>query len=510
MDWLPENWTPVLNALRRGRRVVPVIGEALQLIPDEQGKPTPFVRILARRLFASNSEAERATVLEALGKKQSHAAEPSLHDLAVPFISRPMKFAERLRPLHEALLDEALAHIFPAIDPPVEQRHPLRLLAEIRGLPLYLTTTPDSLMKRVLAKVRGMKDEDVRGFQLVREKPERATTADLRSTLSWDLPPGWDPSPTTRPFLFHLFGRIDDPDGSARFDVTEEDHFEMLCRLQSETWWPEQLIWELKPSHVLLLGQPLADWHARFFLRLLRGQRLSAHDGDTTSEAVVDSQFTPGPQPAHYDSLAVFLDTFSGNTRIYRDGSPERFIQQLHEKWTAIQSESVVDCSASDLPQPADLAMDGVFISYHSPDRDAAELLAESLRSAGVKTYLDKSRGRDAAQPGLESGSKWREKLEQNVNAAVFVLLITSRNTQKGGFFRTEWAWACEKDKDYFGISSRGYLRPIIVDESSMGELKDIPKPFRDAHVVSLPDGKCTPAFLADFLVAFEKWRAKA
>jgi len=91
MDWLPENWTPVLNALRRGRRVVPVIGEALQLIPDEQGKPTPFVRILARRLFASYSEAERATVLEALGKKQSHAAEPSLHDLAVPFISRPMK-----------------------------------------------------------------------------------------------------------------------------------------------------------------------------------------------------------------------------------------------------------------------------------------------------------------------------------------------------------------------------------------------------------------------------------
>jgi|GEM_PF-569532 len=509
MDWLPENWTPVLNALRRGRRVVPVIGEALQLIPDEQGKPTPFVRILARRLLASYSEAERATVLEALGKKLSHAAEPSLHDLAVPFISRPMKFAERLRPLHEALLDEALAHLFPADEPPVEQRHPLRLLAEIRGLPLYLTTTPDSLMKRVLAKVRGMRDEDVRGFQLVRDKPERATTADLRSTLSWDLPPGWDPSPTIQPFLYHLFGRIDDPDGSARFDVTEEDHFEMLCRLQSETWWPEQLIWELKPSHVLLLGQPLADWHARFFLRLLRGQRLSAHE-DTTTEALVDPQFTPGPQPAHYDSLAVFLDTFSEATRIYRDGPPEHFVHELHQKWTASQAQAVVDRSASDSPLPADLTMDGVFISYQSRDLAAAESLAEGLRAAGVKTYLDKSRARDAAQPGLEHGSDYDAKLQQNIQRAVFVLPLISAHTQGGGYFRREWTWACEKNTHYFGMDDRGYLRPLIIDGSKLSDLKAVPQAFKDTHILSLPEGKCTPAFLADFLAAFEKWRAKA
>ena len=84
-----------------------------------------------------------------------------------------------------------------ADEPPVAQRHPLRLLAEIRGLPLYVTTTPDSLLKRVLARVRDLRDEDVRGFQLVRDIPKRATTADQRATFAWDLPPGWDPSMTS-------------------------------------------------------------------------------------------------------------------------------------------------------------------------------------------------------------------------------------------------------------------------------------------------------------------------
>ena len=75
-----------------------------------------------------------------------------------------------------------------------ENRHPLRLLAEITGLPLYLSTTPDSLLREVLVRVRGLNPfDDVRGFQLVRERPVKALNSDQRSAFSWDLPPGWDP-----------------------------------------------------------------------------------------------------------------------------------------------------------------------------------------------------------------------------------------------------------------------------------------------------------------------------
>ncbi len=509
MDWQDTNWNLIVSALRSNRRVVPVIGESLQRITDDSGQSAPFVRVLARRMFATLSESERLAVTDAMQRKARPAADPSLHDLAVPFLASPVKFAERLMPVHDALLDEAMAQLFPPVDPPVEQRHPLRLLAEIRALPLYLTTTPDGLLKRVLARVRGTRDEDVRGFQLTVDKPSRATTADLRATYAWDLPPGWEPSPTARPWLYHLFGRMDDPDGSARFDVTEEDHFEMLCRLQSETWCPQQLLWELRPAHVLLLGQPLADWHARFFLRLLRGQRLAERNGSTT-ETLADPLFVPGPTPPHYQELAIFLDTFSEATRIYRDGPPEQFVRELHDKWQSIVQQAAAPGSdAAEPAPPADLAEDGVFISYQHHDLAAAERLTEGLRAAGVKVYLDKSRARDAAQPGLTAGSKWREALERNVKQAVFVLAIVSKNTQAGGFYRTEWAWAMEHDLTFTGMTDRGYLRPIIVDDSSMGTLRNVPKPFTEAHVSLLPEGQCNPAFLAEFLAAFELWRAK-
>jgi hypothetical protein len=66
-----------------------------------------------------------------------------------------------------------------------------------------------------------------------------------------------------------------------------------------------------------------------------------------------------------------------------------------------------------------------------------------------------------------------------------------------------------QHDLIYTGMTHRGYLRPIIVDGSTMGALQNVPKPFSEAHVCSLPEGQCTPAFLAEFLAAFEQWRSK-
>lgn len=518
MDWKPQNWNTVLTALSRGKRVVPVIGEALQTVPDEQGLPVPFVKLLALRLMQSLPADEQAKVRFYLGKKHAgRSAEPSLHDLALfsDFRSQRGKFADALGPLHDALLDEAMAHIFPANEPPVDQRHPLRLLAEVRSFPLYLTTTPDSLMKRVLARVRGLRDDDVRGFQLIRNTPERATAADKRADYAWDLPPSWEPSPTARPFLFHLFGRIDDPDGGARFDVTEEEHFEMLCRLQSETWCPQQLIWELKPAHILLLGQPLADWHARFFVRLLRGQRLSAPE-DPTTEALVDSLYEPGPEPPHYTSLAVFLDTFSEDSRIYRQGPPEQFVRQLHEKWSATQkadeivkTETAADTGASS----PDLNYDGVFISYCSKDAVAANRLAAGIRAAGIKAYLDKSRAVNGTELGLPHGSDYESKLRQNVNQALFFIPLLSANTEKslskGCYYRKEWGWAAERMPYFSGVVDREFLRPVIVDGSSVSALPNVQPEFKSVHILPLADGECTEPFLTELLAAMEKWRGR-
>ena len=73
MDWNNGNWTSILNALRRGRGVVPVIGPALQLVPGPDGVPTPFVSLLARHIRENLPERELALL----------PPEPGLHALAL-------------------------------------------------------------------------------------------------------------------------------------------------------------------------------------------------------------------------------------------------------------------------------------------------------------------------------------------------------------------------------------------------------------------------------------------
>ena len=504
MTWKPETWNAILHTLRRGFGVVPVIGPELQMVPDPESPEATvsFSQLLARRLCASLSEAE-ANVLP---------AKATLHQLALApsFRGRPQRFAEHLMCVQEELLPGAMAAIFPESDLPVERRHPLRLLAEITAFPLYLATTPDGLMQKVMSRVRGINSDDVRGFQLIRQPPDKDLTSDHRSSLAWDLPPGWDAATAKRPFLFHLFGRLDDPDGVARFDVTEEDHFEMLCRLQSEEWRPEQLCRELRPSHVLVLGQPLADWHARFFLRLLRGDRLSEHSTATT-EGIVDWLFQPGPPPPHYENLATFLDNFSETSRIYRDGAPEDFVRELHSRWLATQVSSRPSSSSSSETAPANLDRDGVFISYCSEDAAAAERLAIGLRAAGVKTFLDKSRNYDSNQPGLEHGSDYKRVLQENVRNAVFFLPLLSTNIGRKGWFRKEWGWACDADDEWFGFGDRGYLRPVIVDSSRMSAItKVMPERFQAAHCIQLPNGEPTEAFLSDIVASLHRWQGQS
>ncbi len=500
MEWNNGNWTPMINALRKGRGVVPVIGPALQLVPDENGCPVPFTQRLANHVAAGLPAGERGML----------PTSPTLHELALApsFRGRPARFAENLREAQDELLPQALAALFPERETTPAERHPLRLLAEIGGLPLFVSTTPDSLLREVLVRVRGLDPLDhVRGFQLVRERPAKAISSDQRAGFSWDLPPGWDPASATRPFLFHLFGRLEDPDGQERFDITEEDHLEMLCRLQSESYQPEQLIRELRPAHILLLGQPLAPWHARFLLRLLRGQRLSARE-DATAEAVVEMGFAPGPEPGHYQELAAFLDNFSETTRIYRQGSPEHFVRELHRRWSELKPAAPPSPPTA-AAQGADLARDGVFISYCSKDDAAARALAEGLRASGIKAYLDKSRAKDPSQPGLEHGSDFESKLRQNIDQAVFFIPLLSANTQRGGYFRKEWEWAVEHNRQWFGFNDRGYLRAIVVDESPVESLRGVPPEFQSKHILRIPGGKCPESFVTELKAGLEKWRGQ-
>lgn len=70
-----------------------------------------------------------------------------------------------------------------------------------------------------------------------------------------------------------------------------------------------------------------------------------------------------------------------------------------------------------------------VFISYSNEDRDWAKALADSLRSAGVRTWFDVS--------DVAPGDVWQERLEaalRNSKALVVVLSSSSPENTSGMF----------------------------------------------------------------------------
>jgi hypothetical protein len=482
VDWKEIHWKELLEATARGRIVVPVVGPDLLTVELADGRNLPFPMVLAAKLAEQLPAEERARLPEQV----------TLHEVAIAprWKGREAEFAADLAEVQDAALGEVLPRVLDTARPA-----PLRRLAEISDFSLYLTTTPDALLERVLAAVRGLTEEEVRTFYLRRER----ATARLNDPL--DLPRGWEPPhPATSrpPTLFYLFGRLGT---EAHFDVTEEQQLEMLWRLQSEDYQPEQLMRELQHGHILLLGTRLPDWIGRYFIRLIRGQRLVETGGGT--EALADSLVVEPGEPAPF---VAFLHTFSQSTRLYRKGDPAHFIEELHRRWlgqrkTAQKIPPQQHPIPSIVSPPRDLAGDGCFISYRWADAAPAAALYKALTAAGLPAWLDLAE--------MRGGDRIDDKVRHNVEAAAFFLPLLSANTCKqGGYFRKEWAWALARNADFTGMSDRGYLRPIIVDLTPQAEFGDLPKDFTDVHINVFPDGVPTPEFLAQVVDAHRRLTA--
>jgi hypothetical protein len=467
MEWKDIHWKEVLDALAQEQIVVPVVGPDVLAVKSPDGRTLPFPLLLATRLAARLSAEERARLPE----------QPTLHEVAITpkWRGREAEFAADLAEVEE----EALKQVLPGV---LDQTQPsaLRWLAEISDFPLYLTITPDTLFESVLAEVRGLTPKDVRTFYLRRERGK------LQGDDKLDLPQGWERPKTgaTRvPTLFYLYGRLGT---EANFDVTDEQRLELLWRLQHEDYQPERLMRELRNGHILLLGTQMPDWIGRYFIRLLRGQRLVEAGGSV--EALADSLVVaPGP-PAPF---VAFLDAFSQRTRLYRGGGAAQFIEELHRRWLdRCKGDQNKAPKLPPIPEiaapPRDLEEDGCFISYRRADAQPAAALYQALREAGIPVWLDLEE--------IHGGDRIDDRIRPNVEGAAFFLPLLSGNTRRqGGYFRREWAWALSHSAYFTGMADRGYLRPIIVDSTPKAELlKDIPTEFASVHIEEWPQGRPT------------------
>jgi len=362
---------------------------------------------------------------------------------------------------------------------PVSIPEPLRQLARIKPFHLFVSTTFDGLMERALNAERF-------------SGAERTVSCSYAPNLELDradLPR--DYKNLRQPLVFHLFGKSSE---EADFVVTEEDTLEFVSALQMDERRPNRLFDELKGNHLLLIGNNFPDWLARFFLRLTKGERLSAGVSNKMQYFADDSS-------RQDKNLVLFLKSFGrAHLEIFTESGPVDFVRQLSERWAALPAARpgpnagsgrepvAVD---SDPVETGAMERNAIFISYAREDEPAAHRIAESLEEAGLSVWLDRSQ--------IQSGEAWKEKIRRNVSRCALFLAVVSRNThqrREGGFL---FEWFLAEDRKQWLQPGEIFIIPVPVDDS------EVPERFADKHYDRYPDGNLTSDFVRGLSKAVDK-----
>jgi hypothetical protein len=452
---LEEFWEDLLAFIEDGR-VVPVVGPQLHTVIID-GHELPLHRVLAERLLQkyglracdASSLAPRADDEVRLRKHLE------LNDAVSELSRRGRRVTDLYRPINDLL--RGLLGAEPAIP------RALSDLGHITDFRLFVTTTFDDLLARAIDAARpgpGPPTDTI------------AYAPNLPGDQAHDLP---DTTSTTTTYraVFHLFGQASP---SPFFAIDDEDVLEFIYSLQvGQGGRPERMLAELRRCHLLLIGCNLADWLSRFFIRLSNQVRLS---GDRLKK-----EFLVGDEVAHDQSLTLFLERFSRNTRVY-PGEADQFVSELLRRWRERRPQPVVS-GPTETPASAEPMGTGeIFVSYSRDDIAAARELCSGLATVGAGViWLDKSK--------LRPGDEWHGQINAALKRCDLFLPILSANTEARmeGYFHQEWKAAEERSRR---ISGRRFIIPIVVDQAYTGNADDyklIPEGFSALQFGHAPGG---------------------
>jgi hypothetical protein len=411
-----RDWEDLLYAIEEGQ-VVPIVGRDL-LIVDTKDGAMPFHRVVAPLLAK-----ERNIDVQSLPKD---------------FDTNDLACADREYLRNPELLNAAVNRILRnLVFPPPE---PLRLLAEIPTLKLFVSTTIDRLLEDTLAKVRGF-------------PPVTVSFPPSNERLDFDEAAVRDPGSS---LVFHILGLVS---ASSEFAVTEGQMLEQMYNFMSGAGRPQKLIAKLQNSHLLIIGVGFPSWLARFLLRIARSRPL--WEGRRITEVFADHRSL---QP----DFAEFLTHFSSQqSHVYDTGSPVEFVHELHRRWLEKHPKSA---KAQVEEAPSDWIRGCVFISYASEDRVSAFRLANELVAAGIEVWIDRR---------LSPGDDFNARVRFYIKECSAFVAVLSQNTNiesgPGRYIGQEWFEACEVNKRFTG-QDRRFLFPVIVDGSAPGSLRAIQK----------------------------------
>jgi hypothetical protein len=437
--WDERDWEDLLDDVV-DRSIIPIVGSELLTIEFE-GATFPLYRVLAEKL------AQRLR-LPVKPLKESR----TLNNVVCEYVS-----ADRTRNTIDRVygrLCEAFAELAPEPPPTLVK------LAEIRHLQLFLTTTPDPLLRNAINSVRFGGVDGTATLSFSPREPD-------------DLPRQY--SSLESPTVYHLLGSLSKiPD---QFVVSDEDLLEFFFRLQGTANRLPNLFDALGDNHLLFLGGAFSDWLARLFLRTAKRLRLSekkSYDLLTADRLESDA------------NLVLFLRTFASKTRIeIRD--PIAFVDELHRRWIARHGSLPRAGTPPYIPPPSRMPNDAIFISYASEDIESVRRLKTALDAAGLAVWFDKDH--------LMAGSDWEDEIERNIQRSILFLPVISNHTQKflhNVYFRAEWNFAdtIARRSD----QSAAFIVPVMLDALPQDALF-VPTSFRRRHFEHIPQGVPSPEF---------------
>jgi hypothetical protein len=444
-------WDQLLQFIEEGR-VVPIVGQNL-LTVDLDGRQVLLYPYLAGKL--AQYLGVPAEDLPAVG---------ALNEVAYRFLAEGNDIEDLYPALKATLAKEKI---------PVPE--PLRQLAAIRPLKLFVTSTFDGLLETAVndARFGGQPRAKVYAYS-----PN--AVQDLEAPLD----------SLDRPVVFHLFGKLSAvPD----YAVTDEDLLEFVHSLQSDSHRPNLLFDELNRRQILVLGSSFPDWFARIFLRTTKRERLLMARGKT--DVVADDRLREDR------SLLRFLQRFSSRTKVFQGGGAVEFAAELHQRWTE-RHPPEADLPAPETSErpssPLDMVPGAVFLSYASEDRPVVEALRTALESAGVDVWFDRN--------ALQAGDDYEAKIKRNIeNCSLFVpILSRSTLTSRRRFFRIEWDHALRIAVQV--PPTMRFIVPVVIDDTPPNE-PAIPEKFRQLHWQRVAEGAVDPGFVTLMRQLFREYQ---
>lgn len=419
-----ERWEDLLYAIQMGK-VVPIIGRRLSLVKSDDGSRTPLLKAAALQLAG---KLKVDPLPEGWGLAELHNAIAKRGEFGFD------SFHLKLRSVIELM------------QPDLE---PLRKLADIRPLRLFLSTAFDGFLEKAVREVRSPGD----------------------TVTAYTFAPGHanPQQPIARPGEVCVYQLLGNRETCPTWAVTAEELVEFVLGMISEKYRPEQLFAALKDKHLLAIGCQIPDWLGRFFLRALRNGPIAEQKG---THMLVDDAV---------DADAAFgrwLQMF-GEKALVVPGDAVGFVDELHKRWNDHCRNAGLEMSmdigngtigngSAQVPQQSAK----VFLSYAHEDATTAQQVYDYLRTQGVDVWKD---DRDDA---LVKGGNWDHEIRRQIaDCACFVPLIASGAAAKRqGYLWKEWNLALDrwKEMDQF---KRRFIFPVLSDRSV-----ELPEQFKDSQ----------------------------